>query len=286
MRIVGSLTTIPDRYSKLLNTLKSLKSQDHPLDAIYLGIPKISYRSHKPYPPLPDDIKQLSTVIYCDYDYGPCTKIIGALLNEEDPDTIILTFDDDIIYPPNLISNMIIQHNKYPKSAIGSNGILLKYKFPFYSIINNKGNLPKNGRPVDVLCSFSSVLYLRGFFPIKTELYDKFLKYPLSDENIYFNDDIMISAYLSSLNIERLVTPNIPIPNVDFDQLDQNKISYNKYEYIQRFRKAINKLKDLGFFTETQPVAFDETIGGNISIVVIFILLLLIVILLFFSIQY
>ncbi|CAH6418204.1 Hypothetical protein HVR_LOCUS71 [uncultured virus] len=300
MRVIGSITTIPGRYPKLLRTLKSLRIQDYPLDAIYLGISEKSRRLQQPYPELPDEIRQLCTVVPCEHDYGPCTKIVGGLLSEDDPNTIIFTFDDDVIYGPTLVSNMLRQHAKHPQSAIGSSGILFKYGFPFYSTIDNTQNnwnqmtgfhLTEDGRSVDVLCGFSSILYLRGFFPIKSELYDKFLKYPLIDKDVYFNDDIMISAFLSKSGIERRVVPDIPVVNEgkvhdpNIDSPDGNEISFDKLAFIQRFRRSINKTKEWGFFRETQPVAMDETIGGHIAIVVIFLLLLLVVILLFFSIK-
>lgn len=298
MRVVGSITTIPGRFPKLLRTLKSLKNQDYPLDVIYLGIPKESRRLKQPYPEIPDEIKQLSTVVNCDNDYGPCTKIVGALLSESKPNTVIITFDDDVIYSPNLVSSMLKYHQKYPNSAIGSSGILLKYGFPFYSTISNcKGNwnamtgfqLNDDGRLVDALCGFSSVLYVRNFFPSKDELYNKFLKYPLMDDDVYFNDDIMISAFLSKQNINRRVVPKIPITNErkkydhKIDGLDGNEISFNKINFLQRFRRSIIKVKEWGFFAETQTVALDETIGGHVIIVVIFSLLLILLTLLFFS---
>ena len=39
MRVVGTLTTMPYRYDKLLTTLKTLHNQTHLLDCIYLGLP-------------------------------------------------------------------------------------------------------------------------------------------------------------------------------------------------------------------------------------------------------
>ena len=294
---MGSITTIPGRYPKLLRTLRSLQAQDHPLDAIYLGIPRESRRLKKPYPELPDEIKQICTIVMCDDDYGPCTKIVGGLLSEQHPDTVIFTFDDDVIYSRNLVSTMLLYHNRYPNTAIGSSGILLKYGFPFYSTISNcKGNwntmtgfqLSEDGRSVDALCGFSSVLYVRKFFPPIDELYNKFLKYPLMNDDVYFNDDIMISAFLSKYGFDRRIFPNIPITNEgkindsEIDGLDGNEISFDKVAFLQRFRRAINKVQEWGFFLETQPVAVDETIGGHIVIVTIFLLLLLVVIILFF----
>lgn len=291
MRVVASLTTIPGRYRKLLRTLKSLHAQDYPLDAIYLGIPKNSSRLKRRYPKVPQEITELCTVVRCDRDYGPCTKLTGALLSEKDSDTVIFTFDDDVIYSPNLVSTMLAYHKKYPNSAIGSSGILLKYAFPFYSTVNNcSGNwntltgfqVNEDGRLVDALCGFSSILYLRKFFPDVENLYDELLKYPLLDQDVYFNDDIMISAFLSKRNIERRVVPGIPVTNERnvfdprIDSLDGTEISYDKVVFTQRLRRAINKVKSWGFFSEPQAVSLDETIGGHILIVVILLAVLVV----------
>ena len=38
------------------------------------------------------------TVQFIDDDWGPATKLIGALLLEKDPSTVIITLDDDMVY--------------------------------------------------------------------------------------------------------------------------------------------------------------------------------------------
>jgi hypothetical protein len=289
-RIVASLTTIPGRNLKLLRTLRSLHAQDHPLDAIYLTVPKQSRRLKQAYPPFPKEILELCTIVPCDYDYGPATKIVGGLIAESDPNTVIITFDDDVVYSPRQVSSMLAYHLKFPNAAIGPSGILLKYGFPFYSTISNcPGNwnrmtgfeVPDNGRSVDALCGFSSVLYVRKFFPTIDKLHDEFLKYTLMDDDVYFNDDIMISAYLSKYNIDRRVVPNIPFTNEgkiddpEVDAADTNAISFDKIKFLQRFRSSINKVTEWGFFAQKQPVSLNETIGGHIGIVVVLIILLL-----------
>lgn len=290
MRVVASLTTIPGRYSKLLRTLRSLNDQTYPLDAIYLSIPHESRRLKQSYPEISKEIRNLCTIVHCDYDYGPCTKIVGGLLSEDNPDTIIFTFDDDVVYSPNVVSIMLAYHKKDPNCAIGSSGILLKYGFPFYSTVSNCKShwntltgfqLTKEGRSVDALCGFSSVLYIRKFFPSRENLHEKFLKYPLIDDDVYFNDDIMISAFLSKNNIDRKIFPDIPVPNEkkiydpDIDKLDGNEISFDKLAFLQRFRRSINKVREWGFFPQTQPVLLDETIGGHVIIVSVLLIILL-----------
>lgn len=292
MRVVASLTTIPGRYPKLLRTLNSLHAQDYKLDAIYLAIPPESRRLHQPYPELPLEIRRLCTIVPCEHDYGPCTKIVGGLLGEDDPNTVIFTFDDDIVYSPTVVSSMLVYHRDYPNCAIGSSGILLKYGFPFYSTISNcyaswnamtGFELTKEGRPVDALCGFSSVLYIRKFFPVRERLHEDFLHYPLQNDDVYFNDDIMISAYLSRNNIERRVFPNIPMPNEkkiydpEIDIKDGNEISYDKLAFLQRFRRSINKVQEWGFFPTTESVTLNETIGGHIIIIAVLVMILIMV---------
>lgn len=292
-RVVGTLTTIPGRYNKLLRTLKSLHKQDRKLDAIYLTIPKICKRLNCEYPEFPDDIKQLCTIVNCDDDYGPCTKILGALLKEQDPNTVIISFDDDIVYSPKLVYSMLKYHNKYPNSALGSTGMLVKYGFPFYSWVTNFGNtkwswnlftgfhIPNDGRPVDILYGYCSILYVRNFFPSKDQVYDKLLKYTLMDKDVYLNDDVLLSAYLCNNQIERRLVGNIPKPNEtlvkddQIDKLDGNEISYNPITFYSRYRRSVAKVFEWGLLNNYENVGYDETIAGNIIIITFFVALLI-----------
>ena len=53
LRVVASLTTMPQQYDKVIRTLESLHSQTYKLDAIYLSLPEISRRLGTKYPPVP-----------------------------------------------------------------------------------------------------------------------------------------------------------------------------------------------------------------------------------------
>jgi hypothetical protein len=302
MRVVGSLTTIPGREKKLLRTLRSLHAQDYKLDAIYLGIPQKSRRLGLPYPEFSSSIKDLCTIVMCDHDYGPGTKIVAGLLRESDPTTVIITFDDDVIYSPSLVRKLIELHIRHPQAAIGSSGILLRYGFPFYSTVNNCPghwnnltgfSLEKDvGRRVDALCGFSSILYVRESFPNNDKLYEEFLKYPLLDNDVYYNDDIMISAYLSGRHVDRLVFNSIPPVNEDkkydefIDGADVNAISFDKIAFLQRFRRAIIKTKEWGFFPQTEIVSYNETIGWKVFLIIVSIIILIILCIILYRMQF
>lgn len=287
MRIVGSLTTIPGRYPKLLRTLDSLLLQDFKLDTIYLCIPKKSKRLNKYYDKLDENITNKCEIVEIETDYGPCTKLIGGLLMEHDPETIIITFDDDVIYDSKLVRSLVNYSILYPEDAIGSTGILFGNPFPFYSSISNSNikwnlingiNLNNDGKFVDVLCGFSGVLYKRKFFPSSIT---NFLSYPLMDDNVYINDDIYISGYIDKFGVKRRVVKDIPQPNSkklkdkQIDIHDGNEISYDKLKFLSRFEKAKKMMISWGFFQNPEPLPYDQTIVGVISILFIFCLLIL-----------
>ena len=289
-RVVASLTTMPDRYHKIIKTLRSINNQNYKLDAIYLGIPKKSRRLNINYPEVTDEIKSLCTVVRCE-DYGPMTKILGALISESNPETIIITFDDDMIYPPDIVSKLMSYHEKYPESAIGSSGMLLRYNCPMCAITPNEDNfiyripkfsVPPEGRKVDSIYGYPGALYLRKFFPLDN--LEEFLNYALIDNDMFMNDDITISGYLSLNNIERRIFPNIP--SVSFVLSDDtglrvrndNEISYNLDKFFQRMNAAIIKCKSLGMYNITEPLDITESIAGVSAIIILCILILIAII--------
>lgn len=288
MRVVASLTTMPDRYFKVVETLKSLKEQTYKLDAIYLSLPDKSRRLQIPYPPVPEEISNLCTIVKCD-DFGPITKIVGGILSEDDPNTVIITFDDDLIYPNNLVEKLMSHHKKYPNSAIGSSGMLLKYDCPMCAINPNedyffyrvaKFNIPEEGRRVDSIYGYPGALYVRKFFPAKKYLEEKFLNYALINHNTLMNDDIMISGYLSLHNIERRIFSKMPTVSFVVDDngvrvRNDNEISYDLDKFFQRMNLAINTAKSIGMYSTTESVDMSETIVGVAGIIIFSVLLII-----------
>lgn len=288
-KVVGSLTTMPHQYDKVIRTLDSLHSQSYKLSEIYLSLPEISRRLGTKYPPVPKEISDKCTIISCP-DVGPATKIYGGLLAEDDPETIIITFDNDMIYPDTMIQKLIDNHTKAPNSAIGSAGMLLGRGCPMCAINPNENNylyniskfqIPENGRRVDSVYGYPGALYLRKFFPEKSLLEEEFFKYALINEATLLNDDIIISGYLSLNNIERRIFPNMPA--VDYVKQDgerkrtEAEISYNLDKFFQRMNIAIETAKSVGMYKTTESLNFNETIFGVAAIVVIVILIILII---------
>ena len=121
-RIVVTLSSFPGRLERVKETLDSLVSQSLSPSMIYLAIPKsverLSNVEFKEYPPfLLDFEKQHSNFkILSTIDYGPSSKLLPALLEEKDPNTILITVDDDVVYHKDTvmtISSMLLESKRH-----------------------------------------------------------------------------------------------------------------------------------------------------------------------------
>jgi hypothetical protein len=286
-RIVITLSTLPDRYKKILKTLQSLKKQTIAIDEIYLSLPEYSVRMKLNYPELPDEIKNLVKVVKIEQDYGPITKLLGALYCEEDSRSIIISCDDDYIYPENFVEKLIEKHILFPNAAIGSSGMLIKKSCPLCAIHPNlsaiqyripKIPIPKEGRKVDILYGFSGILYLRGFFP-RTEELDMLLKISLSDQDFFLNDDVVISAFLAKHGIERRIFKDIPkaehvLNEKGIRERSQYELSYNLKEFMIRLNNAIEKIKNQGFFATFEAISVNETVFFKTTLITLTVIVL------------
>ncbi|MEM2986523.1 MAG: hypothetical protein QXV60_00280 [Nitrososphaerota archaeon] len=288
VRIVATFTTLPSRYDTLVHSIKSIKAQTVPVDVIYLTIPKRSKRLKIDYPQVPNEISSICYVVYIDDDFGPITKLYGALMYEEDPETIIISCDDDVIYNHNMVNKLLQHHKEHPNAAICSTGSLIGRGILFYSvlypIINKKFLLAgpcssNHGRNVDIAYGVTGVLYLRKFFPPRSELYSLFTL-ALENNNVFLNDDVLISGYLSSKNIKRKVFSDLPDVMYQGPK-DQHALSYNFLNQLFSIDRSVNWLKNKGFFKNTEDLMFHEAIIVRVMFIIFALILLLMLVYMF-----
>ena len=293
MRIVCSLTTLPGRISKIKKTLLSLNNQRIPFDAIYLTLPEKCYRLSEPYPDIPEDIAELCTIVRVPQDYGPVTKILGGLLKESRPDTVIITVDDDWEYPRTFVEEYLRAHKRLPDKALASTGAIIGTS-PFrYSLICNREKInfgqffskkPESYEtPVDILYGYSGVLYLRKFFPEKDRLEADFLAGVFEDEDLFLHDDVYISSYLNNNHVPRSVI-QISYDLEEEDEKSSDAISGNMARFLVGFMNAIDKCERNGWIRTRQHSNMSESFMGGVVIsavvsfiVVIFVLCVLLV---------
>lgn len=108
-KIILSLTSYPARFSSIYLSLKSLLLQTLKPDKIILWL-------DCPENELSEEVKFFEQfgvdIRFVNSNLKPHTKYFYAL--QEYKDDLVITIDDDIIYPNNLIETLIDKHDEYP----------------------------------------------------------------------------------------------------------------------------------------------------------------------------
>ena len=109
-------------------------------------------------------------------DWGPSTKLIAALDVLQGDQDIIITVDDDTLYHPHLVANLLHYAAEFPHTAVAHAGhrlwgpILDLVNFRSIEFLRPPHHARFFGRSVafpteaDVLHSYAGALYRRGFF--------------------------------------------------------------------------------------------------------------------------
>jgi hypothetical protein len=159
MRVVASLTTLPKRIKYIRPVIRSLVSQSHILDRIYLNIPYITLSGEKYN--VPKDFLSSYSLVHINrcIDYGPATKLIPTLYLETDPKTIIITFDDDTIVHKDVVRILLSKSRVYPNACLSFSGWCVG-SFPFYCqvALDNRTDVY-----ADWIQGVHSIMYKRAF---------------------------------------------------------------------------------------------------------------------------
>ncbi len=109
--LIISLTTIPERISKVYLCIEALLEQSVKPDYVILWLSEIIDKDT-----IPESLKRLESrglqIRFCK-DIGPHNKIIHTL--KENPECIIVTADDDIFYPRNWLKELYEAYQKEPQ---------------------------------------------------------------------------------------------------------------------------------------------------------------------------
>lgn len=114
-KIILSMTTYPGRNNIVGWTIKSLLNQSVPVDRFILWLAKEQY----PEEYIPKEIQQYMQygleVRFCD-DLRSHKKYYYSML--ENPDAVVITVDDDVIYPEDTVEKLLRMHKKFPDTVI------------------------------------------------------------------------------------------------------------------------------------------------------------------------
>ncbi len=203
--IVVSLSTTPHRIDKIGPTLDTLLRQNAPIKAIYLNIPYIFKRNNTMYK-IPDWLLRIPNItILRSKDYGPATKLLGTLANADLPaNAIIITVDDDVYYPKNLVLQLAYKAMQQPGRAIG---IIGANPDPESELGITK--IKQNDALVSILQGYAGVAYRKHFFN------NSVFEIVETIADCINSDDIYLSHYLERHSIPRQVLSNNYINSCD-----------------------------------------------------------------------
>lgn len=199
MSVVLTMTTVPDRLidyedrhslQKCLDRLLNLSYDDYEL---HFNIPEVCVKNSQPYiiPSWLYEINNPRLRLFTDVkDDGPITKIVPTLKRVTNPDTVIITVDDDLEYMDGFIEYHLEKRKKYPHAALGFAGISAMDGSSHYAI-----TVRKDVR-VKILEHYKTVSYLRSFF--EDDFFADFV-------GKHWADDIVLSAYMGKHNIPKIV---------------------------------------------------------------------------------
>lgn len=152
MKKIGSITSVKPNQKILARTLKSILNYKNDLDFTYINLCEQGLRSDKlsfhnkeldqELNNIIDQNKDFLKLVWCK-DLGPYTKLLPTLSKHKNEDCIIITFDDDTIYHPNLISNYISEFNKKP-GILTARGFTLDINAGWKNVSYTRRVEPKN----------------------------------------------------------------------------------------------------------------------------------------------
>lgn len=187
-RVIVSVTTIPTRLGLLEKNMRYfLETQEYKPDVIYLNIPLYSHRLKKPYPGIDLNLPDNIIVNRCN-DYGAATKLIGCLNHVTSPDDIIITIDDDQIYQPFCVKNLVAAAIHYPNAVIG------------YTIANSAYMriISNSDKPAVTVEGYGGVVYRRKHISEEMRNYFNTLD---PNSMCFKSDDLTISHFLNKQKI-------------------------------------------------------------------------------------
>ena len=125
-QIIVSVTSSPVRINSAALALETMYKQTRTPDKVVLWLVDSQFPDH--YENLPKELLRLVSekgleIQWCDEDLKPHNKYFYAF--QKYPDGVVITIDDDILYPPQRISNLYLSYLLHPHSVSAARAHLI-----------------------------------------------------------------------------------------------------------------------------------------------------------------
>lgn len=206
--VVVTLTTIPSRLSfegaeGIRLCIQSLVQQSVNNYQVHLNVPYVHKITGESYV-IPEWLLNIPKVkIFRTEDFGAATKLLPTIERVQDPETIIIVVDDDLVYHPDMVASHIENQTTWAEAVVGYDGLRSRSEDgrhsahfgdsrDFYHTANYRTSL------VDILQHYKSVSYKRRYFE------NDFLDFASNHHS--WADDLLLAAYFSYKHRDRIAT--------------------------------------------------------------------------------
>lgn len=251
-KIIVSLTTFPSRINKIWIVVECMLRQTYPPDRIILWLSKKQFHGLSS---LPDNLLKLQRrgleINFCDEDLRSHKKYFYTLKNYSND--VLITVDDDFIYPSSLIEELMKLHLENPQAICCHRALHITMK--------EKKILPYNdweyiynqyGPAFDIFFTSGGGTLFPPFFLHKEVLNDEvFMKFCKYADDIWLNlmsqmNNIKTvkSAYSHGVSIPLYIPGNTTLSSINVDD-GLNDIQLNDVRSFYMKNKGIDPLKNL-----------------------------------------
>ena len=120
-KIIISIGTTGKKLKNIRPMLNSILDQTVKVNQIFINIPECSYKYD-----IPNDYKNIFTILPCGKNYGNATKFIPTLLREDSADTKIIFLENNYIYGKDFIETLINESDNFDGVITSNKVIILK----------------------------------------------------------------------------------------------------------------------------------------------------------------
>jgi len=217
--IYVSLTTIPNRLKNINKSIESILKQTKKPDKIFINIPNKYKRFNEiiNQNEIPN-FKDASVEIIRSNDYGPGTKLLGAI-NKIKKDSLLILIDDDHYYENYMIEKFYYYYSKAAENA---------YSFYVHPLKNFGVGQGADGFAINS----NSLEGIKDFYELVVK----------SNEELFVHDDLWISFFLFYVKKVKILSLQSQLTK---DKNNRSTLIYKKHSHdtglISSYGKNINE---------------------------------------------
>lgn len=202
-RIVTTMTVIPTREDSIVETIKSIQAGTMKPDAMYVNIPSRYIRFKQSLDSrLKPKLLELGVIVNeIEHDRACLNKILPILKHETDPETLVVTLDDDMVYTPRFIEGLYEGWKQFG-DVVGYSGMYYPETVLRYTGQLRYGIVWGHGKQADILENgFGTMFQLKHLrnFPDMPPLNET------TDPVMYISDDYIMGRYFDSVGVPKRV---------------------------------------------------------------------------------